>query len=248
MSSEPPLAEVEAEPRAVAAEAAVSSRRFSLHAWIVNHDDSWAFTLIYGGTAVYLSVWISVFWLVAVVGVHAVLEWVRWSHLCPGRGLLGLFPRVALAIKLDLSLVVLALAMAVYLDAALGLLGLGGAGRLTAMAARGASRGARSLGWIRAIRGVLFSLDDVTHATVRAVKAYNCRPGTGAPQAEAEASASAEPEAPWKCWGTGGHVAVWMGLLCLALIALAPLVLPGQDLAGVLAVIAREMQPFPAGD
>jgi len=106
--------------------------------WIVQHDDSWLFIVPYIGLAVVLSIAISLFWLVALVVAHFALEWVRQIYEAqnagdqPGFG--GLLLRVLWELKLDLALIVFALVLAVYMEMALGVVGLGAAGRSGAMA------------------------------------------------------------------------------------------------------------------
>ena len=52
-----------------------------LRDWVLNHDDSWIFIILYVGLAVVLSLWISLFWLLVVVAGHFVLEWIRQRHI-----------------------------------------------------------------------------------------------------------------------------------------------------------------------
>mgnify|MGYP005845606461 CR=1 FL=1 len=55
-----------------------------LHAWVVHHDDKWLFVIFYVSLAVILSIWISLFWLLAVVAVHFGFELMRQSYLRSG--------------------------------------------------------------------------------------------------------------------------------------------------------------------
>jgi hypothetical protein len=125
----------------------------AVRAWILQHDESWLFTISYVGLAVVLSIWISLFWLVAVVGVHFILEWIRQSHFAErSRDVLR---RSLWELKLDGALILFAFALTAYLEVILGMAGLAGASRM------GLQAGARFAGWSRVLRGVLLSLVSV---------------------------------------------------------------------------------------
>jgi hypothetical protein len=125
-----------------------------VRAWIVEHDQSRVFLVLYIGLAVVLSLWISLFWLVAVVGAHLVLELIRQSHLQIGARRIVL--ESAWELKLDVALVLFALALSLYMETVLGVVGLQGAARLGS-ASRAAARFAS---WERVLRGVALSADD----------------------------------------------------------------------------------------
>lgn len=93
----------------------------AVHEWIVNHDDSWVFIVLYIGLAVTLSIAISLFWLVAVVAAHAALEW--YVHWREHPSIVHTAARVAWEIKLDMSLVLFALALGVYKEFVMGIAG-----------------------------------------------------------------------------------------------------------------------------
>jgi hypothetical protein len=202
--------------------------------WILSHDDSWIFTILYVGLAVYLSIAISLFWLVAVVMVHAVFEWVRQAHI--DRQQPGVLARTAWHLKLDFALVIFALSLDVYMGFLLGAAGLGGAARLTAQA------GARFAGWTRAIRGIMLSIDDAAHVARAAGRAITKR-GNG------EDGEEPEDMQPWRNWGVGDHIAIWLGVLCVLAILAAPLIPPvEQTWAGVWEVVTESFHPWPAGE
>src|SRR5690554_128227 len=124
-----------------------------IHSFILRHDESWAFIIAYIGLALVLSLWISLFWLVAVVAVHGVFEWV-----CAGQRTDDFWAKVhavAWELKLDVALILFALALGLYMDLLLGMVGLGAAGRA------GVQAGGRFAGWQNALRGALLSVDDV---------------------------------------------------------------------------------------
>lgn len=81
--------------------------------WIVNHDRSLLFAFLYVTLTIVLSVFISYFWLLAIVGVHIVLEWLKKGYLGYRRGK----HRIAWTlwdVKFDLALVCLAFALLSY--------------------------------------------------------------------------------------------------------------------------------------
>jgi hypothetical protein len=211
-----------------------------LREWIVNHDESWLFVVSYITLAVVLSIWISLFWLLVVIGMHLVLEWIRQREVDPRPG--GVLLRALWELKLDFALFLFALALTAYMDVVMGIAGLGGAARL------GMQSGARVGGWGRAIRGVLLSLDDAAQAA-RAVVAVGGNSRESADMAGDVEPPSRKPAAPPNPiagrWGIGDHVAIWLGAVCLLLLLAAP-VLTGQDAGSLLQALAAEMQPFPA--
>jgi hypothetical protein len=191
--------------------------------WVHAHDESWLFIISYVGLAVVLSIWISIFWLVVVVCIHFGLELVRQGARSDG-------PRTTLGLalwetKLDFSLVLFALALGVYMEWVLGLAGLGPAARL------GAQSAARAAGWTRALRGVLLSVDDAAQV---------CRAFAGR-----GVDTEAKP-ALARRWSVGDHIGIWLGVLCTALIVLAP-ALTDHTALTVVQTVLQELHPWPQG-
>lgn len=202
-------------------------------AWIIAHDDSWLFVISYVTAAVVLSIWISLFWLVVVVGVHGVFEWVRQQHHDPRWP--GVAQRMAWELKLDVALVLLGLAMAVYMEVALGVAGLGPASRL---GVQGGARAARAAVWTRIFRGFVLSVDDV----VQVGRAFG---NSGDQESAGSAAAETRNDRPWRHWGVGDHLAIWLGLACLALILLAPVLMADQTYPLVWETLLEELHPLP---
>jgi hypothetical protein len=224
-------------PGATAASGAASSVEGgarTLHGWAVAHDDSRLFLAGYIGLAVVLSVWISLFWLVAVVAVHFGLELVRQSqrHTGPVRVVL----ESSWEVKLDVALVLLALVLSLYMHVVLGLVGLQGVARLGS-ASRVVSRVA---GWERTIRGIVLSADDAAQVARAAVMRRGARPVEGGVPAE-----PAHPLGTWhEPWGAGTWIALALGGVCLLLMAAAPW-LTDHTVGSALAQLARELRPLP---
>jgi hypothetical protein len=213
----------------------------SIRSWIINHDDSWLFVVLYIGLAVVLSIAISLFWLVAVVGVHFALEWMRQSTFKPN-GFGHVLSRVLWELKLDIALILFALVLALYMELTMGVVGLGSAAR------GGLMGGARFLVLQRAIRGILLSLDDlaqVARVVVRSRKRNGEKP---VGEAGDEAVQAIEPDdAPsgWRGrWSKGDYITVSFGLICLLLIMAAPL-MEHYTLESMLATLASELHPLP---
>jgi hypothetical protein len=209
--------------------------RRGLYQWVVEHDDSWIFIVTYIGLAVILSVAIGLFWLVVVVAVHAVFEYVRQRHHDTRQP--GVLLRAAWEVKLDVALVIFALALAVYMEKILGVVGLGGAARL------GVQSGARVAGWARALRGILLSLDDAAQVARAAGARLKGKRGNQERQDE-----EAFELRPWRRWKTGDHVAIWLGVVFLVTLLAAPLVLPGMSYTDMLGFFTDELHPFPERD
>lgn len=116
--------------------------------WISDHDERWSFIIPYMALAIILSVFVSLFWLVVLLGIHAYIEHKRllsWGE-------------TLMAVQLDIALVFAAVTMEVYLGYAVGLIGAGHAVRGGALVITRIV--SRVPAWQHILRGVLFSLDD----------------------------------------------------------------------------------------
>jgi hypothetical protein len=243
----------------------------SVRDWIVHHDDSWLFLVLYIGLAVVLSIWISLFWLVAVVAGHFALEWVRQQTLRSGFG--NILLEVLWELKLDIALVLFALALSLYMDMVLGIVGLRSAARMAPAAQAGLRSSARFAAWQRIIRGVLLSVDDAAQVaravTVSRSDAAAGAAGTELVESEATAAGAAAtdvattqvaatcvaatcvaatcvaPHSSWRGrWSMGDWISAALGAACIALILLAPS-LTEHSFASVTATLATELHPFP---
>jgi len=222
----------------------------ALRQWILEHDERWLFILAYVGLAVVLSLWISLFWLAAVVAGHGALEWVRQSHFDPDPR--GIAARVLWELRLDLALILFALALAAYLELVLGLAGLGSA-------AKAASAGARAGAWARGVRGALLSLDDaaqiVRGVSLRRRAREGCVPEPPAADLPSRALARTGPGEggaplplnPWRSrWPRSSRITVAFGGTCALLLVLAPL-LTTHDYPSLGALLCAELHPWPSG-
>ncbi len=218
-----------------------------VYAWIVNHDDRWLFTFFYIGLAVVLSIWISLFWLVALVGVHFLFELVRHSR--HRTGLSGILLEALWGVKLDVALVLFALVLSLYMEIALGVVGLSSATRAGAVTARS---GIRFAGWQRLLRGFFLIIDDLAQVA-RVVGRRRTKPIEPKPNPESLFTSS-EPVGPagsisslnsWtESWSRGDWVAIGLGAICCGLIIAAPW-LTNRTLISVVQTLAMELHPFP---
>jgi hypothetical protein len=133
-----------------------------IYDWIVRHDDSKAFVIVYIALALTLSIAISLFWLVALVMVHFAFEYVRYRH--HGATAMQAIASASWELKLDAALVMFALVLSLYLQFVLGVLGIQAASRVGTVASKGIKGGTRFAIWENVIRGVLLSLDDAVYA------------------------------------------------------------------------------------
>ena len=137
----------------------------SLREWVRDHDESWIFVVLYLGLAVGLSVFVSLFWLVVVAGLHFLLELVRQRHYREGPRSVVL--HALWEVKLDVGLVLLALTLVLYIEVVLGILGIQSAARAAAVTRAGARVGTRAAAWERNLRTFLLTVDEmarVVHA------------------------------------------------------------------------------------
>ncbi|TVS11541.1 MAG: hypothetical protein EA419_07790 [Wenzhouxiangella sp.] len=196
--------------------------------WLLEHDHRVSFTVLYISLALVLSMAISMFWLVAVVAAHGVLEYWSLGKTGPRDHRLG---RTLWHIRLDILLVLAALWLGLYIDLLFGVAGLGAAART------GAQVSARVIAWQRTIRGVLLTVDEAALAA----KAAFGGTGGGAPKTAARRS---EP-LPWRQpWGWADRLIVaTTGVLAL-LILLTP-VLTDHSVVEALAILGQDLHPWP---
>jgi hypothetical protein len=208
-------------------------RRFVL--WVAEHDDSWLFMVLYVGLALVLSMWISMFWLAAVVAAHGVLEWYALDRQGILEHRLG---RVLWHLKLDIGLVLVALWLGLYLDTIFGLVGLGAAARA------GAQTAARVIAWQRTIRGVLMTVDEAAHV-VKAVAVRNGGKRKLVPEADSGQD-YVDDRPPWRQpWSRADKFAVAFTSLWAVLIVTAPL-FTDHTYSSALMVLAADLHPWPS--
>jgi hypothetical protein len=220
----------------------------SIHDWIINHDDSWVFIIGYVTLAVVLTLWISLFWLVVVVLLHAWFEWI--CQRAVDKDIPGVLARIGWELKLDVALILFALALDVYMGFLVGIVGLGHGARA------GVQAGARFAVIQNALRGVLLSIDDVVQV-VRMVVAKKRRDRDGGGEdgsLEADAAVESAPQqfSRWGAWvqpwSKGAWFSMAFGAICLILLLIAPFFTGHDSFAAVADVCLAELHPWPVGE
>lgn len=217
-----------------------------------DHDERWSFVLLYLGLAVGLSVFVSLFWLLVVAGLHFGLECGRQAHYREGRAEIA--GHALWEVKLDIGLVLLALTLVLYIDVVLGLLGLQSAARAGAVTRAGARIGSRAAAWERNIRTFLLTVDEMARLAYAAVMVRKGERGlaTKPPPAETpgpaeevdSASSAAEPSPGWRGrWGMADRIGLLLVVAGVLLLLAAPLLTP-HDWRTAFIAIATELSPF----
>ena len=197
--------------------------------WLIDHDNRMTFTILYITLALVLSMAISMFWLVAVVSVHAVIEYWSLGRSGVRDHRLG---RTLWHVKLDIALVLAALWLGLYIDLLFGVAGLSAAART------GAQATARFVAWQRTIRGVLLTADE---AALAAKAAFGGSKRDGA----VATSPDQTPLLPWhQRWGIGDRLTIGSIALLTALILAAPLI-TDHSVGQAIAILAEDLHPWP---
>jgi len=223
---------------------AVEVPRPTLSDWIRDHDESWIFVVVYLGLAVGLSVFVSLFWLVVVAALHLGLELIRQSFYRDGAREVML--HALWEIKLDVGLILLALALVLYVEVVLGILGIQSASRAAAATRAGARIGARAAAWERNLRTFLLTADEMARIGHAAFMLRRKKRATGADEEEAQVvPPGPPPRAPWaQRWGLGDRFGIVMIVVGTLLIGAAPW-LTFHDPGSATALLMQELRPFP---
>jgi hypothetical protein len=211
----------------------------SILAYIRDHDNRWSFIIAYIALAVVLAIVINLFYLTLVVAVHGLFEWIKESQEIEDRR--ARLAHVMWELKLDIGLILFALALEVYMEVLLGVVGLG-------MVARaGVQTSGRFAALQSALRGVLLSADDAAQVARMVVK----RRGAGADGGDDEAASDEDAKllprgrlGPWAGpYGLGDKISLAFGATCIVSILVAPQ-LTHHDWSSMLAAIGAEMHPW----
>jgi hypothetical protein len=210
----------------------------TLSQWVENHDESLIFVVCYVGLAVSLSIFVSLFWLVVIAGVHFTFELWRQSRRHHGAGRIAL--EALWEIRLDVVLVLSALVLALYIDSIMGLLGLRSAGQLATAARSGARIGIKASAWDKIIRSSIIVVDDGLHL----LRVFLGKGKRDTPhRAENDhAHGTSTPLNP-STWTLSDRIILTAFLLMLVSIPVAP-VLTEMTLAECLSLLATELHPL----
>jgi hypothetical protein len=219
-----------------------------LLSWVIDHDEKWLFTISYIGLVVVLSIWLSLFWLVVVLAVHFAFEMVRQLYFHGRRWLVIL--EVVWELKLDIALVLFALALSLFMDFVMGVVGLRSVARLGAVTRVGLRSGSRFLSWERSLRAFLLSVDDLVDLSRvfirQGSKSSNSETGVQLNgNREYENTNSASCWGSWACeWSKADWFSMLLGLLSLLLICMSPW-LSEHTWYSVFSTLSSELKPFP---
>ncbi len=203
--------------------------------WVENHDDSRAFVFLYIGSALLLSILVSLFWLVFAVGVHFAMEWFKQYRLISS-SYYSITIRVFWELLLDIGLVFFALVLVLYIDIIFGIAGISASARAGTQGI--AKIGTRFAGWQRIIRGLLLSVDDVIQVGRTVVSKNNA----------SDDRPINETKSIWGGWllkwSIGNYFVVCFTIVCFLLLVLSP-VLSNHNLCESVQIILTELHPFP---
>jgi hypothetical protein len=199
--------------------------------WCTEHDERNSFIFPYITLSVLLSVMAGLFWLVLLVGVHFGLELYRNRNL----ELRSRLAHATFGVKLDMTLILLALALTLYMDLLFAVLGLRALPRAGAAVGRLSGR----LGSLRRIvRAALMLTDEAVRITAYFAAAR------GIAQPGGTNASVWRPHSPWtERWSIGTRIVMGLGAVALLLLLAAPW-FTGYGLEGTLAIIAHEFSPF----
>lgn len=232
--------------------------------WIVLHDRSVLFALAYVSLTIFLSVYVSYFWLVALVGLHLVLEWLKKGYLGYGRGL----HRTAWTVwdtKFDIALIFLALTLLSYTGVGAGVAGAQSAtrvglmgGKLSALWARMApmlarfarlgvvlrAMGIRAVDLFFSARVILFRKADMARASKQEAFLERNRPADPE-QSVPDDMGQVPGHLPWqRALGGYGWFAVLLVLMNTVAVLLAPVV-TDHTYPTLLETLATKFHPWP---
>jgi hypothetical protein len=219
------------------------SAKSKANRWILEHDNSAIFNILYIGLAVVLSVWLGLFWLIAVVGIHALIEFYR-QYLIFNKPQLA-FNEMLWELKLDFALIIFAFWLAVYLDFIFGIAGLAAGARVAAQAgSRVAQTGTRFAVWQRVIRGFFLSLDDAGMA-MRALARKKVNISDTAEENDGYLIGQKKQVRSSWCgrYSKGDWFVILFGTTIVIFILFSP-VITGKSLSDVVSIILGELKPF----
>jgi hypothetical protein len=199
--------------------------------WCAEHDERNSFVFTYITLSVILSLLAGLFWLVVLVGVHFGLELYRNRDLSTRSRM----AHATFGIKLDVTLVLLALALSLYMDLLFAAIG------LRALPRAGAAVG-RLSGRLPSVRRLVRAALLLTDEVVR-VAAYIAA-ARGIAAAGAKPDRVWRPHSPWtEQWSVGTRLVMTLGVVALILLMGAPW-WSGNGVDGTLSILAHELSPF----
>jgi hypothetical protein len=153
-------------------------------------------------------------------------------------------------VKLDIALVLFALAFSLYMDSIMGIVGLRSAARLGAVTRAGLKSGSRVTAWERSLRFFFLTVDGAAQF-MRTLIWGKSRSGLTVPDGElippkkSKTTHSIPVLGRWtSSWTRGDWLTLVFGLFCLLLIVAAPW-FGDHTGSSVIATLRSELRPFP---
>lgn len=230
----------------------MEGRKQRLITWIHKHDDCWYFLIAYIGLAVILSTFISLFWLVVIVALHAGFEIIKISNETNNKAIL--LKKVLWELKLDIALIFFSFVIHLYMGFVMGVAGIGGMSRLGAGAARAGSATARATSATartiqsgarvaprfviiqRTIRAGLMMLDEA----ILVLRGFFLGDKT-----KREKKSSKTKKAKERQWSFGDWFTISLGAISIILILFAPILTEHNTYIRVMHEVLEELRPFP---
>jgi uncharacterized membrane protein len=198
--------------------------------WCDDHDERNSFVFTYILLSVVLSLVAGLFWLGVLVGVHFALELYRNRSLPAGSRL----AHATFGIKLDVTLVLMALALSLYADLLFAALGLRAVPRAGSVVGRLSGR-------LPSLRRIVRAALLVTDEVVRIAAYFAASRGIASSSSRAPVW---RPHSPWtERWSVGTRLVMALGTVALFLLIAAPW-LSGNGVQGTLSILAHELSPF----
>ncbi|WP_006786193.1 hypothetical protein [Thiorhodospira sibirica] len=242
-------------PKAAADEAARPPSQGWRH-FIIHHDQSLLFALTYIALTISLSLFISYFWLLVIVGVHILLEYLKKTYLHYPAGTQRLVWTLW-DVKYDLILVFMALVITGYSGTSVGIAGAQSLGKAGAIGTRLAWSGRflQKLGALKqplvkllfSVRVALFRRADMLRQASRGV-IIAATLATRTAQHREAIPHTPPTQLPWHLPLSKGD---WFALVLLgvnlSVLLLAPWITDHTGYAALFAAIASQLHPWPFG-
>lgn len=216
--------------------------------WLLSHDDKTIFTFAYIGLSIFLSIFFGIFWLFLIVMVHLAMDII--VNISKNITIKRSFILGFWELKLDFSLILFSLTLAVYIDVVLGVLGIGHAARGIAqigsrthragakavqVASRTVKTGSKFASWQNILESFFLSVDDF----FKVVKAFFNKKKLNKP-VKIEESTKESPEIEMTFVS---FLPILFGLILLLLLLFSPIIM-NKSFSEIISVIFEELKPF----
>lgn len=229
-----------------------------VYQWIKEHDNQKVFIIGYIGLALLLSTFISLFWLIFVVLIHGIFEYIKYKSM--GNSLRVTFLNVCWELKMDFALILFAFVIHLYIGFILGIAGLSGLAKtstattkIVADCAKTTQAATKFMVIKRSLRAGLLMLDEAVFA-IRGFlfnrkrkinRSINDSPNPELAQNATEKEAYPLHKLKYSSLTPIDKIALILGLASLTLIILTPVITEHDTYKVVISEIVAELRPFP---